>query len=101
LTWGDDLAAIAPMIDAHANGSEIVFGVRRKRDAGGLMKRFTALTYYRLLEKLGITATGFLIALGSFVITPWALDVRLFTHNAVPSWASIVVPIYLTWRAPF
>jgi len=42
-----------------------------------------------------ITGSGILIAFGSFGITLWALSLRLFTHNAIPGWASIVVPIYL------
>jgi glycosyltransferase involved in cell wall biosynthesis len=173
----DDLGAIAPMLDAHKSGSEIVFGVRRRRDTDGFMKRVTATGYYRLLERMGveivfnhadyrlmgrralqalatydevnvflrglipqlgfrtstvyydrrerfageskyplkkmlalawngvtsfsaiplrfITTIGFAIALGSFGITLWALAIRLFTHSAVPGWASIVVPIYL------
>ncbi|HEY4215068.1 MAG TPA: glycosyltransferase family 2 protein [Steroidobacteraceae bacterium] len=41
-----------------------------------------------------ITGIGIVIAVCSFGITAWALAVRLFTHNAVPGWASIVVPIY-------
>lgn len=50
----DDLGAIEHMIDAHAKGSEIVFGVRRKRDTDTLLKRFTAEGYYRLLGVLGV-----------------------------------------------
>jgi polyisoprenyl-phosphate glycosyltransferase len=44
----DDLAAIEPMLDAHAQGSEIVFGVRRKRDTDTFTKRerVTATGYY-------------------------------------------------------
>jgi glycosyltransferase involved in cell wall biosynthesis len=41
-----------------------------------------------------ITGIGIVIALGSFGITLWALALRFFTHNAIPGWASIVVPIY-------
>ncbi len=41
-----------------------------------------------------ITALGFVIAFGSFILTVWALWVRLFGHSAVPGWASSVVPIY-------
>jgi glycosyltransferase involved in cell wall biosynthesis len=41
-----------------------------------------------------ITGIGILIALGSFGITIWAIVLRLFTHNAIPGWASTVVPIY-------
>jgi polyisoprenyl-phosphate glycosyltransferase len=50
----DDLTAIEPMLDAHAQGSEIVFGVRRKRDTDTFTKRLTATGYYHLLERLGV-----------------------------------------------
>ena len=50
----DDLDAIGHMIDAHAKGSEIVYGVRKKRDTDTPLKRFTAEGYYRLLGVLGV-----------------------------------------------
>jgi putative flippase GtrA len=50
----DDLAAIEPMLDAHLQGCEIVFGVRSKRDTDTFMKRLTATGYYRLLDRLGV-----------------------------------------------
>jgi hypothetical protein len=42
-----------------------------------------------------ITALGIAISLFSFAITLWAIGVRLFSGQAVPGWASTVVPIYL------
>lgn len=173
----DDLGAIEKMIQAHSQGSDIVFGVRKSRHTDTFFKRFTAEGYYRLLERFGvevvfnhadyrlmsrrtiealrefnevnlflrgiipqlgfpssivyydraervageskyplnkmlalawqgitsfstlplrmITALGFLISLGSFGITLWALFIRLFSEQAVPGWTSTVVPIYL------
>jgi glycosyltransferase involved in cell wall biosynthesis len=41
-----------------------------------------------------ITGLGMLISLVSFGITLWAIGVRLFTSQAVPGWASTVVPMY-------
>lgn len=41
-----------------------------------------------------ITALGFVVCLGSFAIGGWALATRLFTSQALPGWASTVVPIY-------
>jgi hypothetical protein len=41
-----------------------------------------------------ITGLGFLVALLSLGVTIWALGIRLFTDEAVPGWASTVVPIY-------
>lgn len=50
----DDVSAIGEMVDAHLAGSEIVYGVRRKRDADTPMKRISAEWYYRLLKTLGV-----------------------------------------------
>jgi len=50
----DDIAAIEAMVDAHAAGSEVVFGVRRDRSRDSIFKRGTARGYYRLLGLLGV-----------------------------------------------
>jgi len=50
----DDIAAIESMVDAHAAGSEVVFGVRRNRSQDSMFKRGTARGYYRLLGLLGV-----------------------------------------------
>lgn len=42
-----------------------------------------------------ITTLGLTISIGSFGIALWALSVRLFTDDAVPGWASTVVPTYM------
>jgi len=42
------------MVDAHVQGADVVYGVRRRRDADTFAKRFTAETYYRLLGLLGV-----------------------------------------------
>lgn len=42
-----------------------------------------------------ITSLGFLISGGSFAFTMWAISIRVFTEQAVPGWASTVVPVYL------
>jgi glycosyltransferase involved in cell wall biosynthesis len=42
-----------------------------------------------------ITGLGILISLCSFALTVWTLWIRLFTNNAIPGWASTIVPIYL------
>ncbi len=50
----DDLDAIDQMLDAHAKGADIVYGVRARRDADTALKRNTARAYYRLLHWLGV-----------------------------------------------
>ncbi|HVY23308.1 MAG TPA: glycosyltransferase family 2 protein [Steroidobacteraceae bacterium] len=172
----DDLAAIEQMLDAHRNGSEIVFGVRKQRTADTMFKRNSAQTYYRLLKLLGVNVVfnhadyrllgrralealkqysevnlflrgivpllgfksttvfydraerfageskyplrkmlvlafdgitsftafplrlisimGVLVSLASAVMIGWVLWVKLFTSEALPGWASSVIPIY-------
>lgn len=50
----DDIGAIEAMVDAHAQGYEVVFGVRRARQSDSAFKRGTARAYYRLLGLLGV-----------------------------------------------
>ena len=49
----DDINAMDQMVDEYLNGAEIVYGVRSKRDADTCFKRFTAQSYYKLLNKMG------------------------------------------------
>ena len=41
-----------------------------------------------------ITTLGVLVSFGAFVFTLWALWIRLYSPDAVPGWASTVLPIY-------
>jgi glycosyltransferase involved in cell wall biosynthesis len=50
----DDLGAIPRMLEAHAHGAEIVYGVRARREHDTFFKRSSARTYYWLLRKLGV-----------------------------------------------
>ena len=172
----DDVNAIETMIERFEKGADVVYGVRKRREADTRLKRFTAQAFYRLLNALGaesvynhadyrllsrraleclkqyreinlylrgivpllgfrseivyydrisrfagqskypfrrmvglaldaitsfstvplrlITFTGFLVFIGSMLVTAWALWVRLFTNLAVPGWTSIVLPMY-------
>lgn len=49
----DDVAVIEEMVDKYIGGAEIVYGVRDNRDTDTGFKRNTALTYYKLMSKLG------------------------------------------------
>lgn len=49
----DDIKAMEDMIDAYHNGAEIVYGVRSKRDTDTFFKRFTAESFYKLLNAMG------------------------------------------------
>lgn len=49
----DDINAMDQMVDEYLKGAEIVYGVRSKRDTDTFFKRFSAESYYKLLNKLG------------------------------------------------
>ena len=50
----DDIKAMEAMVDAYHDGSEVVYGVRSKRDTDTFSKRFTAESFYKLLNKMGV-----------------------------------------------
>ena len=49
----DDITAMEAMVDAYHDGCEIVYGVRSSRETDTFFKRFTAQTFYKLLNKMG------------------------------------------------
>lgn len=50
----DDINAVDEMIKAYKNGAEIVYGIRNDRDTDTFFKRYTAQSFYKLLEKMGV-----------------------------------------------
>ena len=50
----DDINAMDAMIDAYHKGYDIVYGVRSSRKTDTFFKRFTAESYYHLLQKMGV-----------------------------------------------
>lgn len=53
----DDINAIDGFLEKRSEGCEIVYGVRSSRETDTGFKRFTAQSYYRLLEKMGVEIT--------------------------------------------
>lgn len=49
----DDINAVDEMIEKYAAGSDIVYGVRNKRETDTFFKRFTAECFYGFMELLG------------------------------------------------
>lgn len=49
----DDITVMEKMIDEYHNGCEIVYGVRSKRETDTVFKRFTAESFYKLLNWMG------------------------------------------------
>lgn len=50
----DDINAMDEMIEKYIEGYDVVYGVRNDRTTDTFFKRFTAQTYYKLLNKLGV-----------------------------------------------
>ena len=49
----DDINAMDGMVDAYLDGCDVVYGVRSKRDTDTFFKRFTAESFYKLLNVMG------------------------------------------------
>ncbi len=49
----DDINAMDEMVDAYLDGCEIVYGVRSQRKTDSFFKRFTAESFYKLLNAMG------------------------------------------------
>lgn len=67
----DDPSVIKQMVERYYEGSEIVYGVRNRRDTDSFFKRNTALMFYKLMKLLGVE----LVANHA--------DFRLLSHRAV------------------
>ena len=50
----DDIACMKEMVNAYLNGADIVYGVRNNRKKDSFFKRFTAISFYKLLNKMGV-----------------------------------------------
>ena len=50
----DDINAMDSMVEAYLKGNEIVYGVRSRRDTDTFFKRFTAESFYKLLNWMGV-----------------------------------------------
>lgn len=50
----DDVDAVDGMVDAYHNGYDVVYGVRSSRQTDTFFKRFTAESFYRLMQMLGV-----------------------------------------------
>ncbi len=85
----DDLGVIEKMVDAHAEGYEIVYGVRKARDTDTWFKRWSALRYYGLLHLLGVDivpnhADFRLMGRRSLAALSEYAEVNLFLRGIIP-----------------
>ena len=67
----DDIEAIPKMVHEYRNGSEIVYGVRDLREMDTWFKRNTAISFYKLMQKMGVESV------------PNHADFRLMSSRAV------------------
>ncbi len=80
----------------------IVYYERAERFAGEskypfkkmLALAWQGITSFSNVPLQAITHLGLLVSMISFAVTIWAIWVKLFTENALPGWASTVLPIY-------
>ena len=49
----DDINAMNEMVDEYLKGAEVVYGVRNKRKTDTFFKRFSAQSFYKVLNKMG------------------------------------------------
>lgn len=50
----DDIEIIEEMLKQHAQGAQVVYGVRDNRASDGMFKRASALGFYRMIQALGV-----------------------------------------------
>lgn len=50
----DDITAMEAMVDAYLAGNDIVYGARAQRKTDTFFKRFTAESFYKLLNRMGV-----------------------------------------------
>lgn len=49
----DDITVMEKMVDEYKSGSEVVYGVRDRRNSDTFLKRYTAESFYRILNVMG------------------------------------------------
>jgi len=82
--------------------SSIVFYERQPRIAGDskysylkmLALAWNGMTSFSIVPIRLIALIGFIIFIASLGLSIWGLFIRLFTDQAIPGWASTVLPIY-------
>ncbi|WP_066048270.1 glycosyltransferase family 2 protein [Robertmurraya korlensis] len=50
----DDIHVMREFIEKYHMGYEVIYGVREKRDSDTFFKRFTAETFYKVMNKMGV-----------------------------------------------
>jgi glycosyltransferase involved in cell wall biosynthesis len=50
----DDVSAVVAMLAEYQKGADLVYGVRKGREVDSVFKRWTALGFYRLMQRMGV-----------------------------------------------
>lgn len=82
--------------------SALVYYTRSERFAGVskyplrkmLSLAWNAITSFSVVPLRLITMTGFLVFSFSIAMVGWTLWIRIFSEEAIPGWASTLIPIY-------
>lgn len=93
------LRGVVPLIGLR---SAVVRYDRRPRMAGESKYPFrkmlefalNGITSFSVAPLRAITFLGFAVSFACILLAGWALAVKLFTNDAVPGWASTILPIY-------
>ena len=93
------LRGIIPLIGFPATTVEYELGERKKGVSKFTLRKMVGfalngITSFSVFPLRLITYTGFVIFVGTLFMTGWAFWVKYFTNDAVPGWASTVLPIY-------
>ena len=85
----DDINAMDAMVDAYRDGCDVVYGVRSKRETDTFFKRFTAESFYKILNAMGAEVVfnhADYRLMGARVLEEFARfrEVNLFLRGMVP-----------------
>ncbi len=50
----DDIEVISEFVEQYKSGADIVYGIRKSRKKDSFFKKYTALAFYKLMEKMGV-----------------------------------------------
>ena len=93
------LRGIIPLIGFPSSTVEYDLSERKKGVSKFTLRKMigfalNGITSFSVFPLRLITYTGFLIFVATLFMTGWAFWVKYFTDDAVPGWASTVLPIY-------
>ncbi|KHF28409.1 putative glycosyltransferase YkoT [Anoxybacillus sp. BCO1] len=100
----DDIYVVREFLRKFHEGYDIVYGVRKKRDVDSYMKRWTAETFYRVMNRIGVKliynhADYRLMSRRAVEALAQFREVNMFCAGRAASWISIYNRILRPKRA--